>query len=300
MPIPVPSQELFSRDIVLGLQQKGSRLRTKCQINYFNEGVKAEMFKRLGTTEAEDADGRNDDTPVMSTPKDHRWVKPRPFHWGDLFEERDILESIGDPSSPIIQNATYAMGRKLDRGRIIPSLYADAMVGDHGESTVPFPADGSQDVAATVGSAGGATATVMNVSKFIAAYGTLMENEIDLETETLNCAMSGKAVAQLMEDERFTSKLYRDSAVFDNRGILQAFLGFNITYLKGLPIDVNNIEACPFWASSGMGLGIWMDMKTKMGEDSGKQFKTRVYLKMHAGATRLDEQKLVRVYAKRP
>lgn len=307
--IPKWKQELFGQNIILGLQQKGSKLRSRVTVGSY-KGKAAEVVKRLGATEAEDDDDRNGDTPIMNTPRESVWVAPRKFHWGDLWDDQDVQEQIVDPSSPIVQNAIMAMGRKLDRGRIIPALFADMQKGTHfGDSATAFPGDSSQDIATTVGSADEATACGMNVAKFINAYTLLIGREIDPETERLNAVMTYVQLRELMKDPLFNSDLYRDQKVFDNRGGLTNFMGFDIVIANdkagaprgaagsGLPWAAN-VRSCAFYLSTAMHLGIWQDVVTRIQRDPTKQYKWRPYISCHAGATRTDNLAMVRVLTK--
>jgi hypothetical protein len=302
--IPKWKQELFAKNIIQGLQQKGSKLRDKVVVGSY-EGLKAEAVKRLGQTEAEDDDDRNGDTPIMSTPRESVWLKPRKFHWGDLFDDQDIQEQLVDPSSPIVQAGVMSMGRKLDRGRIIPSLFAPMMQGAHGELTTVFPADASQDILNTVGSADGATATGMNVDKWIDALTLLIGNEADPLSKQVHCAMNYLELRQLMKDPKFVGREYRSQQVYDNLGMLTAFMGVQITIINdkkgvpgsGLPLAAG-IRSCGMWLQECMNLGLWQDVMVKIQRDPTKQYKWRPYISCHAGATRNDNLGVVRIFCK--
>lgn len=307
--IPKWKQELFARNIIQGLQQQGSKMRGKVSVgNYM--GLKAEVVKRLGQTEAEDDDNRNGDTPVMSTPRESVWVSPRKFHWGDLFDDQDIEDQLVDPSSPIVQAGIMSMGRKLDRGRILPALFAPMAQGAHGELTTNFPGDGSQDVLTVVGSADGATATGMNVIKFIDAFTLLIGNEVDPQNNVIHWIANYKQLRDLMKDPLFVTREYRAQQVYDNMGMLTAFMGVQIGIVNdkkgiagsGLPLGVvnavANVRSTAMYRSDMMHLGLWQDIKVRIAPDPGKQYKMRPYISAYAGATRTDNLGVVRIYCK--
>jgi hypothetical protein len=302
--IPKWKQELFAKNIIQGLQQKGSKLRDRCVVASY-EGLKAETVKRLGQTEAEDDDNRNGDTPIMSTPRESVFCKPRKFHWGDLFDDQDIQEQLVDPSSPIVQAGVMSMGRKLDRGRIIPALFGDMSQGAHGELTTVFPADASQDINVQIGSANGATDTGMNVDKIIDAYTLLIGNEADPDSQRVCLAMNYLQIRQLMKDPKFISRDYRNSQVYDDKGKLKGFLGCEFVIVNdkkgvpgsGLPLAAG-IRSCGMWLQECMNLGLWQDITVRIQRDPTKQYKWRPYISCHAGATRNDNLGVVRIFAK--
>jgi len=256
------------------------------------KGRSAEVVKQLGATEAEFDDTRNGDTPIMSTPRYQRWVAPRKWHWGDLFDPFDLALQLVDPTSKLTQNAAIAMGRKLDTGIIIPAFFGNAKTGEDGTDSTAFPADGSQDVSADVGGAD----TGMSVAKLIRLRRLAMENEIDITYDPLSIALTGQQAEDLWNDAKYVDKDYADNGKLEN-GVLKAYMGVNIVHVERIQKS-GNYRWCPAWCRSGMHVGKWSQLVTKIGERHDKQFNTQVYLKQYAGATRTDEKKVFKVICK--
>lgn len=286
-------QDMFTTNIQLLPQYQGKLANLMDSDTY--KGRSAEVVKNLGATEAEFDDDRNGDTPIMSTPRYQRWVSPRKWHWGDLFDDFDLALQLVDPTGKITQNAGISMGRKLDLGIIMPAFFGNAKTGEDGTGSTAFPTDGSQDVAVGVGGAAGAD-TGMNVAKLIRLRRLAMENEIDISYDPLTIALTGQQAEDLWNDAKYVDKDYADNGKLEN-GILKAYMGVNIVHVERLPKTGAN-RYCPAWVRSGMHIGYWGALTTKVGERADKQFKTQVYLKHYAGATRTDEHKVWRVINK--
>jgi hypothetical protein len=72
-------------------------------------------------------------------------------------------------------------------------------------------------------------------------------------------------------------------------------MGFNFIHTELLEVDGSSDRRCPFWAKSGMHLGVWNEINTKISERDDKGYATQVYLKGTFGATRIEEGKVVEV-----
>jgi hypothetical protein len=287
-------QEQFTRNIELLPQYKGKLAALMSSATYKGKG--GEVVKQLGQTEAEDSTGRNSDTPIMTTPRDMRWVYPVKSHWGDLLDEEDMLEQLVDPTSALTQNAAIAMGRRVDKGRIIPAFFGKAKTGPNGGTDTVFINDGTQDVDIKIGSADGNTDTGMNTAKLETLWADFLRNEIDLDVEQINLAVTSKQAAELLHDTRYVNKDYRDTAVIE-KGKLMGYMGINIVHVEALPKN-GTTRYCPAWVKSGMHLGRWMDMKVRAQERADKSFSLQLYLSQSNGATRVDEKKVFRVNCK--
>lgn len=294
--IPKWKQEQFSKNIDILPQYKG-KLRPLCSEAPY-KGKGGEVVKQLGATEAEDSTGRNSDTPIMTTPRDSRWVYPIKSHWGDLFDEEDMLEQLVDPTSSITTNAGYAMGRRIDVARIIPAFFGPAKTGVNGGTTTNFINDGTQDVNIQVGSADEATDTYLNTEKLETVWAMFLRDEIDIEMEQINVAVSSQDAQRLLRDIRFVNRDYRDTAVVE-KGKLIGYMGINLVHVEKVPKNAaNTIRYLPAWVKSGMHVGVWQDRKVRAAERPDKSFNVQLYLSQSFGATRLEEHKVKRINCK--
>lgn len=73
-------------------------------------------------------------------------------------------------------------------------------------------------------------------------------------------------------------------------------MGFTWIPTERTPLS-GNTRLLYAWAKSGVTLGKGADITTKVGEDPGKGFNTRVYAKMSIGSVRVEEEKVVEIAA---
>ena len=72
-------------------------------------------------------------------------------------------------------------------------------------------------------------------------------------------------------------------------------MGFKFIQIERLPLQNTNERRCLAWAKTGMHLGIWNDITTRISERDDKSYSTQVYVKGTFGATRVEEAKVVEV-----
>ena len=82
-------------------------------------------------------------------------------------------------------------------------------------------------------------------------------------------------------------------------GKITAFMGFNFIVTTRLT-TASGDRLCAAWAQSGMALGIWNDITTKISERADKSYATQVYCKVTCGATRVEQGKVIRVICDEP
>ena len=117
-------------------------------------------------------------------------------------------------------------------------------------------------VANTVGPGTTPTATGMNVEKLLAASEIL--NKYDVPENDRYVAMSAKQHAELLADQRTTSRDYIGTFTLEN-GRITNFVGFNIILSERLPKSGSDRE-CLFWQKDGLLLAVNEDVVTKISE----------------------------------
>jgi len=83
--------------------------------------------------------------------------------------------------------------------------------------------------------------------------------------------------------------------LYEVQGNVDTFLGFKFIQCERLGVDGSGDRRCIAWAKSGMHLGMWNDINTKISERADKSYATQVYVKGTFGATRTDEKKVVEI-----
>jgi hypothetical protein len=229
---------------------------------------------------------------------DRRWVDPTAYDLQQIVDTFDKLKMISDPKSAYVQNAVAAANRRFDR-YIISAFFGGAKTGKTGSTTTNF-ATSTQ----TVGVSTGGTTSNLNVAKLKAALEIVLSNEIDIDSDPLYCAITAKQnTALLNEIQIISSDFKQQEAPVVSNGRVMSFLGINFIHSQLLGTGTDDASgtsrAIPLWCKSGMHLGIWQDTKYDVRE--AKELKGNpweVYLYLMAGATRLEEKKVVRIWAR--
>lgn len=281
------------------VQQRGSRLRNAVQVV---TGVKGEQvfMDRVGPTNAQKVTSRHADSPLMETPHDRRRLTPVSYDWGDLIDDQDKLKMLIDPTSPYAMNAAMAMGRAID-DEIIAAAHGTAYgsagtSGSDASTAIEFDPGNVRTVAVGEGSAGDA-ACVLSVDKLIKAREILAANEAD------DYDMGGNPNLFIVANARQMGGLLRQTELqsIDYNtvralvaGEINTFMGFNFIRSERIKTVGGNDEVIAF-NRTGLGLAIFDDINARIQERPDKRFSTYVYYKMTIGATRLEEEKVVKI-----
>ena len=273
----------YSTNVQLLLQQRGSRLRDCVTVGSYT-GKAAKMVEQIGAVTAQAKTSRHADTPLISTPHDARWVHPTDYDWADMIDDQDKLRMLIDPTSPYAMNGAYALGRAMD-SLIITAALGAALTGENGSTSTAFDTANQQIV---VGAAG------LTVAKLRTAKKKLMANEVDVENDPLYCAVTAVQLDNLLGTTEVTSSDYNTVKALVS-GSVDTFMGFKFIHTELLGLDGSSDRRCIAWAKSGMHLGIWNDITTKISERADKSYATQVYVKGTFGATRVEEGKVVEI-----
>ncbi len=299
----------YSTNVMMLLQQQGSRLRGAVQEMRFI-GKAASMAEQFGSVSAIRNQGRHSDTPLISTPGDKRWIYPQDYAWADLIDDQDKLRTLIDPTSSYALAGANALGRAMD-DEIISGFLNANLTGENGTTSTGTLYDynsHSQSVAATVGAS---AATGLNVAKLRAAKKILMQADVDIDNDQLFMVLTAQQNDDLLADAQTVSLDYNTRPVLVD-GKITSFMGFNFIHSERIPGAANfntvinsgitSSDAdgsyvtgsrwlVPFWAKSGVALGIWEDIVTKISERPDKNHATQVYVRGTFGGARLEEKR---------
>jgi hypothetical protein len=259
------------------LQQKGSKLRQAVMEDSY-VGKSGMVVNQIGKVTAQRITDRHGDTPLISTPHDSRWVYPKDYDWADLIDNVDKLRTIVDFTSPYAMNGAYAIGRAID-DEIIRAFDETSNTGEDGDSTTSYDTNMTVD-----------NSSDMSVTNLIEAKKNLLAKEVDIDTDRLWVAMGAEQVDALMAITQATSLDYNTRPVLVD-GRITSFMGFNFIDHQGLDLSGSD-RNCPYWAQSGMHLGMWGDLNVRISERDDKRYSTQVYVSATFGATRLEEGKV--------
>lgn len=293
--IPLFYVEQFSSNIQLKLQQKGSRLRDAVMSGN-HVGSQASPVDQFGAINANLVEGRYQPIVITDAPTDRRWVFPSDYDLAQLLDSFDKLRLLIDPMSSYVTNATYALGRAMDQ-QILTGLLSTNYTGNNGGTATTLPA--AQVVSVLQGAA---SATNLTVAKLRAAKKILLQNEVDLDADQVFCAVNAANHDSLLAETQVISDEFNDHPVLVE-GKITRFLGINFihTELLGTGTDdaAGTSTMVPVWAKSGAYMGVWSDIMTDVSQRKDlRSLPYQAYVMGTFGATRLEEKKVVQVWAR--
>ena len=291
----------FTTALELLLQLKLSKLRGRINSGT-HVGKQASPVQQIGVLEYRQTAGRYSPIVFQYPNYTRRWVFPNDRDLAVPVDTFDELRTIVDPKGGISMAASAAGNRFFD-DLIIAAFFGAASTGVDASNltTESFTGLGA-DTSGTmlVGSAfGAASSTGMTYPKIVEAY-RLLEHYMALEDGERPIAVFGsQQKADMKKQVEFINRDYSDGMVVTEGEITRAG-GCDIVISERLSSSINgaNIRACPIFVKSGMYLGLWKDMTTRVDTriDLTSQ-PWQLYSMISAGATRLQLQKVICVNA---
>jgi len=275
----------YSTNVQLLLQQRGSKLRDAMTVGSY-VGKAAKAVEQIGPVTAQARTTRHGDTPLISTPHDARWVFPTDYEWADLIDDQDKLRMLIDPTSPYAINGAYALGRAMD-DLIIAAALGTAKTGENGTVDTPFDTANQQ-----VGV--GSTPAGLTIGKLREAKEILMANEVDTDMDPLYMAVTAKQLMDLLGTTEVTSSDFNTVKALV-QGDVNTFMGFKFIQIERLGVNASSHRRVIAWAKSGMHVGLWNDINSRISERADKSYSNQVYVKGTFGATRVEEKKVVEI-----
>jgi hypothetical protein len=290
----------FSRNIDFLLQQKNSRLGEWVRSGT-HSGKQASPVDQIGAAEMTDITGRLEPITRTDLPAERRWVFPTSSDIAIHIDTFDQLKLLTDPKSAYVQTAHMAGNRRKDR-HIIAGAFADAKTGESGTGTESFgtalTSAGGQNVSVGVGGA----ASNMNVAKLKEGKRRLMQANVDLEAESIKCAVTSKEHDALLNEIQVISTDFNDKPVLVD-GRVTRFLGIDFKHTELLQTGTDDAAGTsnmiPLWVPSGMYYGTWQSQITDISQRKDlKGLPWQAYVMMTGGATRLELQRVVRIWCR--
>ncbi len=293
--IPLFYVSQFSSNLQLKLQQQGSRLRSAVMTGT-HVGSQASPVDQFGAIVANKVTGRYNPMGRVDAPTDRRWVFPQDYDLPQLLDSFDKLRLLTDPMSSYVTNATYAMGRAQDQ-EIISGIFDTNFTGNNGSTSTTLPS--TQVVGVNQGAA---SATNLTVAKLRAAKKIFLANNLDLDSEELYCAINAANHDSLLAEAQVISGDFNDNLVLVE-GRVRRFLGINFINTELIPTGTDDQSgtstAVPMWAKSGVYMGMWNEMQTDVSQRKDLQgLPYQAYVMGTFGATRLEETKVVKIWAR--
>jgi hypothetical protein len=290
--IPTHFVQQYASNVQLLLQQQGSKLRPYVMTGS-HVGKAATVVDQIGSVNMQPVSSRYAPMGRVDAATDRRWVYPSDFDLPQLIDSFDKLRLLTDPSSDYVKNAVNAAGRTMD-DLIIAAINGTAKTGETGSTSTTLPS--AQKVIRTFG---GAAATGLTVAKLREAKKILMAGQVDIDSDPLTCVVTAIQMDNLLAEAQVISSDFNklDRPVLQD-GKVTRFLGINFVHCERLALstDGNSDRLVPVFAKSGMHLGIWNDITTDIAQRKDLQgLPWQAYVYMTAGATRLEEAKVVQI-----
>jgi hypothetical protein len=274
--------EQYSSNIQMLSQQKGSLLRDKVRL----ESVvgKNAFFDQVGSVTATVRSSRHSDTPQADTPHSRRRVTLVDYEFADLIDDLDKVRMLADPTSSYAMAAAYAMGRAMD-DNIIAAATGTANTGVAGGTSTALP--GSQIIA----EAGTGRFTI---AKLRQAKEILDLADVDPSLPR-HIVVGPKQITDLLGTTEVTSSDFNTVKALAS-GDINSFLGFNFVVSNRLAVGTN-IRDCIAFVNDGIALAVGKDVTARIDERADKGYATQVYYSAAFGATRMEENKVVKIQA---
>lgn len=298
----------FSSNIELLLSQSGYRPRPYVR-HGTHVGENASPVEQIGDIGLVYDRAMNSDTPSLGINNDRRWVRPRSLTTAHLVDRLDLQKMLIDPRSQYAVRMAETLGRGSD-DFIGEAFFADAATGKTGSVATAFP--NTQKVGVDVGG----TASGLNVAKLRAAKKLLMASGLDLARNQAYIAITSQEHDDLLGELQVTSLDYNTKPTLVDGQVMQ-FMGFNFVHVEWqATVTPNGVSAAayplslpyiapgglaatarfiPAWVEDGMYQGTWGGVVTRIDEREDKNYSTQLWAEMTAGATRLEEKKVVQI-----
>ena len=285
------------------VQQRSSRLRRWCTEEKY-VGQAGSPVEQVGPVAMQPVTQRYGPMQRVDAPTNRRWVYPSDYDLPQLFDNFDKLRLLIDPKGKFVQNAHFAANRQYD-DLIIAALGGVAQTGVAGATATSLPA------ANVVSVQQGATApTGLTVAKLRYAKLLLMSLEAYSDEEGdpgdpnsgLVCAAGAQQLDNLMAEAQVVSRDFNDQPVL-TEGRVKRFLGIDFVRSERLQTGTDDQAGTSFkvyiWQREGMHLGIWNDISTNISQRHDLQSEPwQSYVFMTAGSTRLEENRVMQVWAR--
>ena len=274
--------EQYSSNIQMLSQQKGSLLRDKVRVESVTG--KNAFFDQVGSVTASVRSTRHADTPQSDTPHSRRRVSLVDYEFADLIDDLDKVRMLVDPTSTYALAAAYAMGRAMDDA-IITAATGSADTGVAGGTAVALP---SSQIIAEAGTTG------MTIAKLREAKEIIDLADVDPSLPR-HIIVSPKQITDLLGTTEVTSSDFNTVKALA-QGDINSFLGFNFIVSNRLAV-ATQIRDCIAFVSDGIGLAVGKDSTARIDERADKGYATQVYYSAAFGATRMEEDKVVKIQA---
>lgn len=296
--VPNHYAQEYATLLQLLLQQQGSVLLPGVTTKGGHKGEQASPVDQYGAIEALTVTGRYEPMPNIEAPTDRRWVLPTDKHVPQLLDNFDMLRLLIDPLSMYVQNAKNAIGRSYD-SEILDKIFGTNQTGKTGTTSTSFGAGQTVSV-----QQGAASPTGLTVAKLRDAKRILRSRNVNFDKEQIYCAINAEAHDSLLAEYLLISaETNGGAAPLATDTIPQGWMGINWIHTELLTTGTDDQSGTsrqiPLWCKSGVYLGTWDEMTSTIDRRTDlTSIPWQSYVKATFGATRLEENKVVKIWAR--
>lgn len=284
----------YSTVLELLLQQKISKLRGYVSSGS-HVGKMASPVQQIGVLEFKAPSGRYSPIQFQLPNYTRRWVFPTDRDVGVPVDTFDELKTIVDPKGGINMAVMAAANRFFD-DLIIASAIGTAQTGVDSSSLSAETWPASTYVVADA--FGASASTGLTYPKLVEAWRLLRHFQNDLDAEPPCIVIGSQQESDLKKQQEVINRDYNDKPVVED-GRITRIAGFDVIVSERLNTSSSNtLRNCIAFVKSGLYLGLWKDMTTKITnrEDLSSQ-PWQLYSMVSAGATRTQLGKIIQVNA---
>lgn len=286
--IPDHYSRSFTTNVELLLQQEDSRFSDCVGVGTYT-GEQSQVVKQFGEVEFQEKTSRLADTSFSEIEHRQRWVFPTDYDLALPVEKEDEIRMLDSPVSPYTGAMSAGWNRKKD-AVIVTAALGSAKTGKNGSTTTAFDTT-NFSVASDFVVTGSPVASGLTLAKITEAKRML---------DAAECPMKGRyfgtgsyQLQDMLLTDKLTSQDYQTVKALTN-GEINSMLGFEFKRYEGFAV-ASSIRSCIAWHKTGLHLGTWNGLETKIGERPDMKYLTQVFMKGTIGATRTNEEKVVRV-----
>lgn len=275
-------------------QQKGSKLRGT--VREVTQNSEYDYWDRLGVADVQEINTRHGDTPHNEIEHTRRRNQVIGYDTNEYFDNQDKLRMIIDPKSGYAQAQAYALGRKMDDA-IIAAALGTAYTGKAGAGTAAF-GSGSSIASGTVAvdyvESGGATSSNLTIGKLRRALYMLEANDAIDPMEPVTVVAHPSQKQALLRTTEVTNSDYNAVKALVN-GEINTFLGFSFVWTTRVTTDASGYRQVLVYPKSGILLGVADNLNVRIDPRPDKRYSYQVYSTATFGATRLWEERVVKI-----
>lgn len=286
----------YSQNVALATQQLTPKFPDTFTFQPNMMGKAARAITLFGAEEPIIDGARGGDTPHIEGSNEQVWMKPRQLEWGKIIEKEDTIKAAIDLQSPYVRNGAATIVRGTDK-ICAEAFFAPRMTGDQGLTLTPYTPTANINLVPVDYVASGATANSgLTFAKLAWGRTLFVNNEVDIESEDLWCAITGHEENDLYNQVQFLNKDYRERTVVDDASKrVTSFMGINFKRYQKLPFVTGSttIHRIPLYCKSGMHYGEFSALETTIERNPQKKYRLHPYMETWRGATRSEDVKVV-------